>query len=235
MGGKVLVPTQEAVNKLIAARLAADVENVPTLIIGRTDANAANLITSDNDANDQPFLSGGRTVEGFYGVKPGLEQAISRGLAYAPYADIIWCETSKPDMGEAREFAAAIHAKYPGKFLCYNCSPSFNWRANLTEQEMLSFREKLFEMGYVYQFITLVGWHALNLSMFEIASAYKKDGMFAYSKLQDREEAMEPLGFRARKHQAFVGTEFFDKVQTTIMQGELSTHALKDSTEKEQF
>ena len=231
MGGKVLVPTSEAVNKLIAARLATDIKGVSTLIIARTDANGANLITSDFDANDQPFLTGERTNEGFYYVKPGIEQAISRGLAYAPYSDIIWCETSKPNIAEARKFAEAIHAQFPGKLLCYNCSPSFNWQANLSSDELKAFREQLFDMGYQYQFITLAGWHALNLSMFEIAKAYKEHGMHAYSAMQQREIAAEEHGFRATKHQSFVGTGYFDAVQNTIMQGQSNTTGLKGSTE----
>lgn len=235
MGGKVLIPTAEAVNKLIAARLAADVMGVPTLIVGRTDANGANLITSDFDSNDQMFLTGERSSEGFYYVKQGIEQAISRGLAYAPYADLIWCETSKPNIAEAQRFAEAILEKFPGKLLCYNCSPSFNWQDNLSKHDLMTFREQLFAMGYQYQFITLAGWHSLNLSMFEIAKAYKQEGMYAYSQMQQREMSNEPFGFRATKHQAFVGTGYFDTVQNTIMQGQSSTTALKGSTESEQF
>lgn len=235
MGGKVLVPTSEAINKLIAARLATDVLGVPTLIIGRTDANGANLITSDFDENDKSFLTGERSSEGFYYVKPGLEQAISRGLAYAPYSDMIWCETSKPNLSEAREFAQAIHEKFPGKILAYNCSPSFNWQANLDQKDLITFREQLYAMGYKYQFITLAGWHCLNLAMFEIAKAYNKDGMHAYSELQQREMGQEQFGFRATKHQAFVGTGYFDAVQNTIMQGQSTTTALSGSTEHEQF
>ncbi len=235
MGGKVLIPTSEAVHKLIAARLAADVSGVPTIIVGRTDANGANLITSDFDDNDKHFLTGERSSEGFYYVKQGIEQAISRGLAYAPYSDLIWCETSKPNLSEAREFAAAIHEKFPGKLLCYNCSPSFNWQANLNEKDLRTFREQLFEMGYKYQFVTLAGWHSLNLGMFEIARSYKQDGMYAYSQMQQREMAQEQFGFRATKHQAFVGTGYFDAVQNAIMQGQSTTTALKGSTEDEQF
>ncbi|WP_133135201.1 isocitrate lyase [Legionella rowbothamii] len=235
MGGKVLVSTTEAIQKLIAARLAADVKGVPTLIIARTDANGANLITSDFDDNDVTFLTGKRSNEGFFYVKSGLEQAISRGLAYAPYADIIWCETSKPNIAEAEEFARAIHHKYPNKLLCYNCSPSFNWQANLSEKDLRTFREQLFEMGYQYQFITLAGWHSLNLSMFEIAKDYKNEGMFAYSQMQQREIQQEKNGFRATKHQSFVGTGYFDAVQNVIMQGQSATTALNGSTEDEQF
>lgn len=235
MGGKVLVPTMEAINKLVAARLATDIMDVATLIIARTDANGANLITSDIDPNDQEFLTGERSVEGYYYTKPGLEQAISRGLAYAPFADIIWCETSKPNLEEARAFASAIHARFPGKLLCYNCSPSFNWQANVSEHDLKTFREQLFAMGYRYQFITLAGWHCLNLAMFETAKSYCEEGMLAYSRLQQREMSRETDGFRATKHQAFVGTGYFDAVQNTIMKGESSTTALKGSTEHEQF
>ncbi|ARG98875.1 isocitrate lyase [Legionella micdadei] len=235
MGGKVLIPTSEAIQKLIAARLAADICAVPTLIIARTDADSATLITSDFDENDRVFLTGKRSSEGFYYVKNGIEQAISRGLAYAPYADMIWCETSKPNIQQARQFAEAIRQKFPKKILCYNCSPSFNWQANLKEQDLRTFREQLFEMGYKYQFITLAGWHSLNLGMFEIAKAYKEEGMFAYSRMQQKEMSQEAFGFRATKHQAFVGTGYFDAVQNTIMQGETSTTALGGSTEREQF
>ena len=205
MGGKVLVPTIEAANKLAAARLAADVCNVPTVLMARTDADAAGLITSDIDAYDRPFITGERTSEGFYHTRAGIEQAISRGLAYAPYADLIWCETSRPNLEEARRFADAIHAKFPGKMLAYNCSPSFNWKANLDEATMRRYREELNRMGYKFQFITLAGWHALNLSMFELCSAYCEEGMLGYSRLQAREFAQQENGFRAAKHQAFVG------------------------------
>lgn len=235
MGGKVLIPTTEAIHKLVAARLAADIKGVSTIIIARTDANGANLITSDFDENDKVFLTGQRSKEGFFYVREGIEQAISRGLAYAPYCDMIWCETSKPNLAEAREFAEAIHQKYPGKLLCYNCSPSFNWQANLEEDELKSFREKLFAMGYKYQFVTLAGWHSLNLSMFEISKGYKKEGMYAYSQMQQREMQQEQDGFRATKHQSFVGTGYFDAVQNVITQGESATTALKGSTEDEQF
>lgn len=235
MGGKVLIPTFEAINKLIAARLAADVCGVPTLIIARTDADSATLITSDFDEADRVFLTGKRSNEGFYYVNNGIEQAISRGLSFAPYADLIWCETSKPNIQQAKQFADAIHEKFPNKILCYNCSPSFNWQANLKEHDLRTFREQLFAMGYKYQFITLAGWHSLNLGMFEIARAYKDEGMFAYSCLQQKEMAQEQHGFRATRHQAFVGTGYFDAVQNTIMQGESSTTALKGSTEHAQF
>jgi isocitrate lyase len=235
LGGKVLVPTQEAVNKLVAARLATDVLGVPTVIIGRTDADAANLLTSDIDDRDRKFITGKRTNEGFYHVKNGLEQAISRGLSYAPFADLIWCETSHPDLGEAKEFAQAIKAKYPNKMLAYNCSPSFNWASKLSESEMLTFREKLAEMGYKFQFITLAGFHALNTSMFELAMAYKERGMAGYSALQQKEFGLQEKGFRAVKHQAFVGTAYFDAVQNTVTGGLASTAALKGSTEEAQF
>ncbi len=235
LGGKVLVPTQEAINKLIAARLAADVAGVPTLIIARTDADAADLLTTDVDDRDRPFTTGMRSSEGFYYVNPGIDQAIARGLAYAPYADLIWCETSKPSIEDARKFAEAIHAQFPGKLLAYNCSPSFNWAAKLDEQSMKTFREDLADLGYKFQFITLAGWHALNNSMFELATAYRESGMWAYSQLQQREFANENLGYRATKHQAFVGTGYFDSVQTTITHGNASTLALVGSTEEEQF
>ena len=236
LGGKVLVPTTEAVNKLVAARLAADVMGTPTIIIARTDANAANLLTSDIDPRDHEFIeSQERTVEGFYKVRNGIDQAISRGLAYAPYADLIWCETSKPDLEEARKFAEAIHAKYPGKYLAYNCSPSFNWKQNLDDKTMKVFREELAAMGYKFQFITLAGWHAVNNSMFELAKAYKAEGMYAYSQLQEQEFSNEQYGYRATKHQGFVGTGYFDRIQNTITNGQSSTTALKGSTEAEQF
>lgn len=236
LGGKVLVPTQEAINKLVAARLAADVMGVPTIVIARTDADAANLITSDIDERDQPFVvSKERTSEGFYYVKNGLEQAIDRGLSYAPYADLIWMETSTPDLAQAKAFAEAIHAKYPNKLLAYNCSPSFNWAAKLSAQEMECFREELAAMGYKFQFITLAGFHALNTSMFELASAYKEKGMAGYSQLQQREFALQEFGFKAVKHQSFVGTEYFDAVQNTVQQGTSSTTAMAGSTEEAQF
>ena len=235
MGGKVLVPTQEAVAKLSAARLAADVMGVPTVLIARTDADAANLITSDADERDRDFIVGERTSEGFFRTRPGLDQAIARGLAYAPYADMLWCETSKPDLGQARKFAEAIHAKFPDRLLAYNCSPSFNWKANLDDATMRNFREELGAMGYKFQFITLAGWHALNSSMFKLSLAYKSEGMFAYSRLQQQEFADEAHGFRAAKHQSFVGAGYFDAVQNTIMSGQSSTTAMNGSTEEEQF
>jgi isocitrate lyase len=224
-----------AINKLVAARLAADVMDVPTLIIARTDADAANLLLTDHDPRDKPFLTGERSSEGFFHVRNGIEQAIARGLAYAPYADLLWCETSKPDLAEAREFAAAIHAKFPGKILAYNCSPSFNWQAKLSQPMMKSWREQLAAMGYRFQFITLAGWHALNLSMFELASAYREDGMLGYSQMQQREFGQEQAGYRATKHQGFVGTGYFDAVQTAITAGQTSVAAMAGSTEEEQF
>ena len=235
LGGKVLVPTQEAINKLIAARLAADVMGVPTLIVARTDADAANLLTSDIDDRDKKFVTGERSTEGFYYVKAGLEQGIDRGLSYAPYADLIWLETSTPDLEQARQFAEAIHAQYPSKLLAYNCSPSFNWAAKLSVAEMETFREELAKMGYKFQFITLAGFHALNTSMFELALAYKKKGMAGYSELQEREFALQAEGFRGVKHQNFVGTSYFDEVQNAVTSGLASTVAMKDSTEAAQF
>jgi isocitrate lyase len=235
LGGKVLVPTQEAVNKLIAARLAADVMNVPSLIIARTDGEAANLITSDIDERDRRFVTGQRTSEGFYYVRNGIEQCIARGIAYAPFSDLIWMETSHPDLGMAKEFAQGIHEKYPGKMLAYNCSPSFNWSKHLSETEMERFREDIAALGYKFQFITLAGFHALNTAMFELSLAYKARGMAGFSELQQREFALQQKGFTAVKHQNFVGTGYFDYVQNTIQQGNSSTIAMKDSTEMAQF
>jgi len=235
MGGKVLVPTQEFVQKLTAARLAADVLGVPTLVIARTDANAANLLTSDIDPRDHAFLTGKRTIEGFYEVKAGIEQAIARGLAYAAYADLVWCETSEPNLEEAKRFAEAIHAVYPGKLLAYNCSPSFNWRKKLDETTIAKFQRELGAMGYKFQFITLAGFHAVNMSMFELATDYRESGMTAYSALQQREFVAEKLGYGAVKHQGFVGTGYFDAIATTIAGPEVSTTALTGSTEAEQF
>lgn len=236
MGGKVLVSTREAILKLTSARLAADVLNVPTILIARTDADAAQLITSDSDPVDQPFLSGARTVEGFFAFRGGIEAAIARGLAYAPYADMIWCETSEPNISDAERFAAAIHKEFPAKLLAYNCSPSFNWRSKLTISEIASFQQKLAALGYRFQFVTLAGFHALNLSMFELAHAYGRTGMLAYSELQEREfEMAEKYGYGAVKHQRFVGTAYFDQVATTIASGNLSTCASPGSTEEEQF
>ena len=235
LGGKVLVPTQEAINKLIAARLAADVCGVPTVLVARTDADAADLLTSDIDERDHKFVTGERTSEGFFQVKCGVEQGIDRGLSYAPYADLIWMETSNPDLDYARRFAEGIHAKFPGKMLAYNCSPSFNWAAKLSVAEMEIFREELAKMGYKFQFITLAGFHALNTAMFELALAYKERGMAGYSELQEREFALQAKGFRAVKHQSFVGTGYFDAIQTTVTAGHSSTTALAGSTEAEQF
>lgn len=235
LGGKVLVPTQEAINKLVAARLAADVCNVPTLVIARTDAEAANLITSDIDPRDTRFITGERTPEGFYHVNNGLEQGIDRGLSYAPYADLVWMETGNPDLGLAREFAQAMHAKFPGKMLAYNCSPSFNWAKYMDEKAMLTFREDIAAMGYKFQFITLAGFHALNSSMFELSKNYVARGMAGFSEMQQKEFAMEKDGFKAIKHQSFVGTGYFDAVQNVVQQGLSSTTALAGSTEAEQF
>ncbi len=235
LGGKVLVPTQEAINKLIAARLASDVMGVPTVIIARTDADAANLLTSDVDERDHKFLTGERSPEGFFYVKNGLEQGIDRGLSYAPFADLIWLETSNPDLEQARKFADGIHSKYPNKMLAYNCSPSFNWAAKLTVKEMENFREELAAMGYKFQFITLAGFHALNTSMFELSKSYKERGMAGYSELQEREFALQKDGFKAVKHQGFVGTSYFDMVQSVVTAGKASTMAMKDSTETAQF
>ena len=235
LGGKVLVPTREAVDKLIAARLASDVMDVPTVIIARTDADAATLITSDVDENDRPFIYGSRTHEGFYRVRNGIEQAISRALAYARFADLVWCETSKPDIGQAREFATAIKDRYPQKILAYNCSPSFNWALKLNRSERLRFCDDLAALGYKFQFITLAGFHALNASMFELAHAYGREGMEGYSRLQEKEFALQGVGFKAVKHQAFVGTGYFDAVQEAVTSGLASTTALKGSTEEDQF
>lgn len=236
MGGKVLVPTREFIQKLVAARLAADVMGVPTLLVARTDADSAQLITSDIDSRDQPFITGDRTDEGFYRITGGLAQAIQRGLAYAPYADILWCETSTPDLDEAREFAEAIHAEFPGKLLAYNCSPSFNWKHNLDDETIAKFQQELGKMGYKFQFVTLAGFHSLNAGMFDLAAAYKNEGMAAYSRLQQREFEMEhELGFRAAKHQSFVGAGYFDAVQLAVTSGAASTVALKGSTEEAQF
>ena len=235
MGGKVLVPTQEAVQKLIAARLAADVMGVPTLIVARTDAEAADLITSDIDDNDKPFITGERTVEGFYKTRPGIEQAISRGLAYAPYADLVWCETGKPDLEFARKFAQAIHKQFPGKLLAYNCSPSFNWKKNLDDATIATFQHELAAMGYRFQFITLAGFHALNYSMFHLAHGYARRNMSAFVELQEAEFAAAERGFTAVRHQREVGTGYFDSVTQAIQGGTSSTTALAGSTETEQF
>ena len=235
MGGKVLVPTKEAAQKLIAARLAADIMGVPTLLVARTDANAAGLLTSDIDEYDRPFCTGERTVEGYFKVREGLDQAISRGLAYAPYADLVWCETAKPDLGEARRFAEAIHAKYPNKLLAYNCSPSFNWKQNLDDTTIARFQRELGAMGYKFQFITLAGFHSLNHGMFELARDYKTRQMAAYVELQEAEFASENAGYSATKHQREVGTGYFDALTQTIAGGASSLAALSGSTEEAQF
>ncbi|HTT20714.1 MAG TPA: isocitrate lyase [Candidatus Sulfotelmatobacter sp.] len=236
LGGKVLVPTSEAIQKLVAARLAADVLGVPTLIMARTDADSAHLLTSDIDPRDREFITGERTSEGFFRIRGGLDSAIARGIAYAPYADLIWCETSHPDIEEARRFADAIHAKYPGKLLAYNCSPSFNWKKNLDDHTIANFQRELARMGYKFQFVTLAGFHALNLSMFELARGYKDKGMTAYARLQEKEFAREAqYGYQAVKHQRFVGTGYFDALTQVIAAGTASTTALADSTEQEQF
>jgi isocitrate lyase len=235
MGGKVLVPTSQHIRTLQAARLAADVMGVPTIVVARTDANAATLLTSDVDERDRAFTTGERTPEGFYHVRSGLSSAIARGLAYAPYCDLIWCETSKPDLDEAREFAEAIHAEYPGKMLAYNCSPSFNWSAHLDADTIGRFQKELGAMGYRFQFITLAGFHALNASMFELARGYAATGMPAYVDLQDSEFAMENDGYTATKHQREVGAGYFDKVSQAVSGGSASTLALVGSTEEEQF
>lgn len=235
LGGKVLLPTQTSVRNLIAARFAADVMGTPTLIVARTDANAADLITSDVDPYDAPFLTGERTSEGFFKTKSGLDQAIARGLAYAPYADLVWCETSEPNLQEAKQFAEAIHEKYPNKLLAYNCSPSFNWKHKLSDEEIAGFQDELGKMGYKFQFVTLAGFHALNHSMFDLARKYKNHGMAAYSELQQAEFSSEEFGYSATRHQREVGTGYFDEVAQVVSGGTSSTGALKGSTESEQF
>jgi isocitrate lyase len=235
LGGKVLVPTVEAIQKLVAARLAADVMGVSTLIMARTDADSAHLLTSDVDPRDREFLTGERTPEGFYGIRGGIESAIARALAYAPYADLIWCETSHPDLEEARQFAEAVHAKFPGKMLAYNCSPSFNWKKNLDDATIAKFQKELGAMGYKFQFITLAGFHALNYSMFNLAHGYARNNMSAFVELQEAEFAAAEKGFTAVKHQREVGTGYFDAVTQAIQQGQSSTTALHGSTEDEQF
>ena len=235
MGGKVLVPTGTMVRNLKAARLAADIADVPLIILARTDANAAKLITNDFDENDKPFLTGERSPEGFYYVKDGIDQAISRGLAYAPYADLIWCETATPNLEEAKKFADAIHAKFPGKMLAYNCSPSFNWKKHLSDDEIATFQTKIGMMGYKFQFITLAGFHTQNIAIFELAEKYKKEGMTAYSRIQQNEFAREKDGYTSVKHQREVGTSYFDAVSNTISSGKSSTTAMEGSTESEQF
>jgi isocitrate/methylisocitrate lyase len=236
LGGKVLVPTVEGIQKLVAARLAADVMGVPTLIMARTDADSAHLLTSDTDSRDRQFLTGERTSEGFFRIRGGLRAAIARGLAYAPYTDLLWCETSKPDLAEAREFAEGIHARFPKKMLAYNCSPSFNWKKHLDDATIARFQKELAAMGYKFQFITLAGFHSLNLSMFELAREYSHAGMTAYCRLQEEEFRQESeFGYEAVKHQRFVGTGYFDAVQQAISSGTASTTALEGSTEAEQF
>jgi isocitrate lyase len=235
MGGKVLVPTSQMLRTLQGARLAADVCGVPTLIVARTDALAATLLTSDVDERDRPFLTGTRTAEGYYEVKPGMGPVIARALAYAPYVDLLWCETGKPDLQQARDFAEAVHARFPGKMLAYNCSPSFNWSKNLSKDEIARFQRELAAMGYKFQFITLAGWHMINLNAFELAHAYKTEGMPAYVRIQDQEFAREADGYTGTKHQREAGTGYFDEVLTVITQGTASTAALKGSTEEEQF
>ncbi len=236
LGGKVLLPTQVAIKNLVAARFAADVMGTPTVIMARTDAEAADLITSDIDEADAEFITGERTAEGFYRTKAGLDQAIARGLAYAPYADLIWCETAEPDLDGAREFAEAIHAEFPDQLLAYNCSPSFNWEKHMTEEAMDTFQKEIAKMGYKFQFVTLAGFHTLNYSMFELAEQYKDKGMGAYSRLvQSKEFAAESKGYTATRHQREVGTGYFDEVAQVISEGESSTTALEGSTEAEQF
>lgn len=235
MGGKVLIPTQEAVQKLIAARLAADTMGVPTILLARTDAEAANLVTSDVDPRDREFLTGERTAEGFFRVRNGMEQAVARGLAYAAYADLIWCETGTPDLEFAKRFAEAIHAKHPGKFLAYNCSPSFNWKKNLDDTTIAKFQRELGAMGYKYQFITLAGWHALNYHIFDLSDKYRERGMSAYVELQEQEFDSAERGYTAAKHQREVGAGYFDAVTTAVSGGSSELTALSGSTEEEQF
>ncbi len=236
MGGKVLVPVHEFITKLVSARLASDVLGIPSLIVARTDAQSASLLTSDSDERDRGFIaSRERTPEGFFPYKGGIDAAIARALAYAPYADLLWCETSKPDMAQARRFAESVHARFPGKLLAYNCSPSFNWKRNLDDAAIAEFQRELGAMGYKFQFVTLAGFHALNHSMFELASAYREEGMSAYVRLQEREFLSEASGYQAAKHQEFVGTGYFDEVNRVVSGGESSTLALKGSTEEEQF
>jgi isocitrate/methylisocitrate lyase len=236
LGGKVLIPTSEAIQKLVAARLAADVLGVPSLILARTDADSAHLLTSDIDPRDHEFLTGKRTAEGFFRIRGGLKAAIARGLAYAPYVEMLWCETSEPNLEEAREFAEGIHAKFPGKMLAYNCSPSFNWKKKLDDKTIAMFQTELARMGYKFQFVTLAGFHALNLSMFELARGYRDTGMTAYSRLQEKEFAREAqYGYEAVKHQRFVGTGYFDALTQVIAGGVASTTALEGSTEQAQF
>jgi isocitrate lyase len=235
LGGKVLVPTSEAIQKLVAARLAADCLGVPTLIMARTDAHSAYLLTSDTDPRDHEFLTGNRTAEGFFCIRGGMDSAIARGIAYAPYADLVWWETSEPNLEEARRFADAIHAKFPGKLLAYNCSPSFNWKKKLDDVTIANFQQELGKMGYKFQFVTLAGFHVLNMSMFHLARGYAQAGMTAYSKLQQEEFAAQELGYRAVTHQRFVGTGYFDEIAQVVSGGNSSTTALAGSTEAAQF
>jgi len=235
LGGKVLIPTRQAINNLVAARLAADICDAPTILVARTDANSAALLTSDIDSRDKPFLTGERTTEGFFRVRAGIERAIARAIAYAPFADVLWCETGEPNLEEAQQFAVAVHEKYPGKLLAYNCSPSFNWRKKLDEPTIASFQRELGVLGYKFQFITLAGFHALNFSMFQLARDYKERGMPAYADLQTAEFSAEKIGYTATKHQREVGAGYFDDVAQVIAQGSSSTTALAGSTEREQF
>jgi isocitrate lyase len=236
MGGKVLVPANVFIQKLIIARLAADMMGVPTLLIARTDADSATLIRSDSHPVDQPFLTGERSFEGYFYIKGGVEYAIARGLAFAPYADMVWCETTRPDLGEAREFAQGIHEKFPGKWLAYNCSPSFNWKRNLDDKAITSFQETLGEMGYKFQFVTLAGFHTLNASMFELAQEYNQEGMCAYSRFQQHEFELEKrYNYKAIKHQSFVGAGYFDEILMAVTEGQAATLAMKGSTEEDQF
>ena len=235
MGGKVLVPASEFIEKLVTARLAADVMGIPILIVARTDAESATFVRSDSDPLDRPFLKGTRSFEGYYDLKSGIKYAVERARAFAHYSDLVWCETSKPDLGEAREFAAGVHEKFPGKWLAYNCSPSFNWKLHMDDKKMESFQEKLADLGYKFQFITLAGFHTLNASMFDLAQDYAKTGMAAFGRFQAREFELEKLGFKALKHQSFVGAQYFDEVYSTITEGHVSTKAMKGSTEEAQF
>lgn len=235
LGGKVLIPTRQAINNLVAARLAADICDVPTLLVARTDANAAALLTNDIDPRDRPFVTGERTNEGFFRVRPGIDQAIARAISYAPFADVLWCETGEPNLEEAKHFAAAVHEKYPGKLLAYNCSPSFNWRKKLDERTIASFQRELGVLGYKFQFITLAGFHTLNFSMFQLSHDYKERGMSAYADLQSAEFDAEKYGYSATKHQREVGAGYFDDIAQVISQGNSSTTALAGSTEREQF
>lgn len=235
MGGKVLVSTELFIEKLITARLSADILGIPTLLIARTDAESATYIRSDADHHDKPFLTGKRSSEGYFHINSGIDFAIARARAFAPYSDILWCETSKPDLGEAKAFAQGVHEKYPGKWLAYNCSPSFNWKVHLDEKSLLSFQDKLAEMGYKFQFITLAGFHALNASMFELAQQYASKGMSAYSKFQEHEFELEKKGYKALKHQSFVGAGYYDELLSAITSGQSSTNAMKGSTEESQF